>query len=50
MHELSEHDQALRTRIVEHCRWIATYDRAYAIAAFNHYDQLMPWLELRRKK
>jgi hypothetical protein len=49
MHELSEHEQALRTRIVEHCKWIATYDRAYAIAAFNWYDQLLPWLELRRK-
>ena len=47
---LTPRDQALRTRVIEHCAWIATFDRAEAIRAFNWYDQLLPWLELRRKK
>lgn len=43
-------DQALRTRILRHCAWIATFDRAEAIRAFRWYDELLPWLELRRKE
>jgi len=40
----------LRTRILRHCAWIATFDRAEAIRAFRWYDELLPWLELRRKE
>ena len=40
----------LRTRILSHCRWVATFDRAEAIRAFRWYDELLPWLELRRKE
>ena len=47
---MNDHDQALRQRVIDHCRWIATFDRPYAIEEFNHYDQLLPWLELRKKK
>lgn len=48
--ELSAYDQDLRTRILESCKRLATLDRAEAIRAFNRYDELLPWLELRRKK
>jgi hypothetical protein len=37
---------ALRLRVLEHCRWIATFDREYAIWAYRHYRDAMPWLEL----
>ena len=40
----------LRTRVIEHCKWIATWDRDYAVEALNRYHELMPWLELRRKR
>lgn len=43
-------DEALKLRVIEHCRWIAMFDRDYAIRAFNHYDELMPWLQLRSKR
>lgn len=39
----------LKNRIKEHCRWIATFDREYALEAFARYESYMPWLELRRK-
>jgi len=41
--------QALRARVISHCAWIATFDRAYAVAAFNEYDRLLPWLEVKKK-
>lgn len=47
---LAPRDQALRARILSHCKWIATFDRAEAIRAFRWYDELLPWLELRRKE
>lgn len=39
----------LRERILSHCRWIATFDRAYAIDTFNRYAEQLPWLELKKK-
>jgi len=44
-----DHEQNLRTRVIEHCRWISTFDRDEAIRIFYWYDELMPWLELRKK-
>lgn len=35
--------------VISHCRWIATWDRAEAIRAFNWYAQMLPWLNLRDK-
>ena len=42
------HDYPLRAQILEHCKCIAAFDRDEAIRAFNHYDRLLPWLELRK--
>ena len=38
-----------RKRVVDHCAWLATMDRAYAVWTFEQYDKSMPWLELRNK-
>jgi len=46
---LTPQEASLRTRIIDHCKWIATFDRAEAIRAFRWYDEILPWLELRRK-
>jgi hypothetical protein len=33
-------DEVLRARYIEHCAWMATWDKNEAIRAFNWYDQL----------
>jgi hypothetical protein len=40
----------LKKKIIDHCAWIAKYDRTYAIAAFEKYNADMPWLCLKEKK
>lgn len=39
----------LREMVIEHCKWVASFDRVYAIYTFNRYAEMMPWLELRKK-
>ena len=41
--------QLTKERIIEHCRWISTFDRAEAVRAFNWYTEMLPWLELKKK-
>ena len=47
--KLSEHDEALKNKIVEHCRWMWKNDREYASWAFNNYAKMLPWLNLEKK-
>ena len=47
---LAPYYQDLRTRLIQHCQWVATIDRDEAVRAFNQYHESMPWLELKRKK
>lgn len=42
-------DQALRARIVAHCRAMYALDRTYANWAFDNYARMLPWLGLERK-
>lgn len=42
--------QDLRERIISHCKWIATFDRDYAVSAFKNYAAMLPWLELEKKR
>lgn len=46
---LTPRDQALRARIVAHCRAMYALDRTYANWAFDNYARLLPWLGLERK-
>jgi hypothetical protein len=36
----------LRTRIIEHCQSVATFDRDYAKWAYRSYREQLPWLKL----
>jgi hypothetical protein len=44
------YDQDLKQRILDHCAWIATFDRDYAILAFRNYCTDLDWLGLRDKR
>jgi len=46
---LTPKDQALRARIIDHCAWISTFNRAEAVSIFNHYHHELPWLKLKSK-
>lgn len=45
-HELTPSDQALRARILAHCRWMHQYDPAEARAAYERYREWLPWIGL----
>lgn len=34
----------IRTRIVEHCAWMAERDREYAEWAWREYVRMLPWV------
>lgn len=44
--QLTEREQALRASVIRHCKWIRTYDTNYAKAAYQHYRNELPWLNL----
>jgi hypothetical protein len=44
------YDQDLKQRILDHCAWIATFDRDYAIWTFRNYCASLDWLGLRDKR
>jgi hypothetical protein len=48
--ERSNYDQQLKQRILDHCAWIATFDRDYAIWTFRNYCTELDWLGLRDKR
>ena len=37
---------SLRTRIVQHYAWVATFDRDYAETEYRRVRERMPWLKL----
>ena len=43
-------DEALRARIVAHCRAMYARDRDCANWAFDNYARMLPWLGLERKQ
>ena len=47
---LSDKDQALRTRVIDHCRFMWGFDRTYANAAYDRYREQLYWLELPERK
>jgi hypothetical protein len=47
---LTPQDEALRTRILAHCRELYAIDRTYANWAFDNYARMVPWLGLERKQ
>lgn len=46
---MSEKDIALKERILQHCRWVYSFDKEYANWCFDRYAEMLPWLELKRK-
>jgi hypothetical protein len=42
----SEAELRFRTSVIEHCKWIATFDRDYAEWTFRNYRRDLPWLKL----
>ena len=48
--ELTPEDEALRARIVAHCRAMYALDKDYANWAFDNYARMLPWLKLERKQ
>ena len=47
---LTPEDEALRARIVAHCRAMYALDKDYANWAFDNYARMLPWLKLERKQ
>ena len=45
-HEFTPDEVRLRTRVIEHYAWVATWDRAYAIEGYRRSKENMPWLKL----
>ena len=43
---LTEAENRLRTVIVQHYAWVATFDREYAEWAYRRTRESMPWLKL----
>jgi hypothetical protein len=46
---LTPRDQALRTRIREHCQWIKEWDEAEAERIYQRCRGNLPWLKLPSK-
>jgi len=46
---MTDKDAQLKQRVLEHCRWVYTFDKDYANWCFNRYAEMLPWLGLQRK-
>jgi hypothetical protein len=48
--QLSDKDEALRTRIITQCREMWALERTYANAAYDRYRDQLPWLGIPERK